>query len=170
MHIRTEGIRHVEYTEVMLQYALLVDHEIENGISIFAQLNLPTGPVEEDKYKGLFGISGRLTLPDVLTWDGNVHFDLDEDMVEHENSVVFRANDKFYPILEIRGHIGDDVNDMALLARVGLSVSVADASPELKNVCDIVTTRSGGRGAVREVAEMILKAQGRWDAIVAEFS
>jgi 3-deoxy-D-manno-octulosonate 8-phosphate phosphatase (KDO 8-P phosphatase) len=66
--------------------------------------------------------------------------------------------------------IGDDVNDVAVLKKVGLSVCVADASPELKSVCDLVTTRPGGRGAVREIAEMILKAQGRWEAIVAEFS
>jgi 3-deoxy-D-manno-octulosonate 8-phosphate phosphatase (KDO 8-P phosphatase) len=66
--------------------------------------------------------------------------------------------------------VGDDVNDLALLKRVGLSVCVADGAQELKEVCDMVTERKGGRGAVREVAEKILKTQGKWEKIVAEFS
>ena len=66
--------------------------------------------------------------------------------------------------------IGDDINDVALLRLVGLSVCVSDAAPELREFCDVVTTRAGGRGAVREVAQMILKSQGRWEKIIGEFS
>ncbi len=84
LHVRAEGIRHDEYSEVMLQYAILGGHKMENGIGVFAQLNLPTGAVETDKYKGLFGVSGRVTVQDILTWDGNIHYDPDEEMLEHE--------------------------------------------------------------------------------------
>lgn len=66
--------------------------------------------------------------------------------------------------------VGDDVNDLTLLGKAGLSVCVADAAEELKERCDYVTSREGGRGAVREIAERILKAQGKWDAIVEKFS
>jgi 3-deoxy-D-manno-octulosonate 8-phosphate phosphatase (KDO 8-P phosphatase) len=97
--------------------------------------------------------------------------------IEDVYQKVLKKHEAFQGLLEKYGteareacFIGDDVNDIALLARVGLSVCVADASPELKEVCDIVTLREGGRGAVREIAEKILKAQGRWNAIVAEFS
>ena len=58
--------------------------------------------------------------------------------------------------------IGDDIPDHAILSRVGFAVAVANAVPEIKKVADHVTQRPGGRGAVREVVEMILKARGLW--------
>jgi 3-deoxy-D-manno-octulosonate 8-phosphate phosphatase (KDO 8-P phosphatase) len=58
--------------------------------------------------------------------------------------------------------IGDDLIDLPLLARVGFSVAVADASEEVKAAADYVTRLPGGKGAVREVCELILKAQGKW--------
>jgi 3-deoxy-D-manno-octulosonate 8-phosphate phosphatase (KDO 8-P phosphatase) len=66
--------------------------------------------------------------------------------------------------------MGDDANDLAVLRTVGLAACPADAVPEVREACDYVATRKGGRGAVREVAEMVLKAQGKWDAVIAEFS
>ena len=58
--------------------------------------------------------------------------------------------------------IGDDLPDIPVLRRAGLSVAVQNAAPEVKKTCDLVTRRNGGRGAVREVIEKILKAQGKW--------
>ena len=66
-------------------------------------------------------------------------------------------------------YIGDDILDLPLLLRVGLSAAVADAHPEVKKRVDLVTTSTGGRGAVRELVELILRAQGRWDSILQEF-
>jgi 3-deoxy-D-manno-octulosonate 8-phosphate phosphatase (KDO 8-P phosphatase) len=60
-------------------------------------------------------------------------------------------------------YLGDDLPDMPLAQRSGLGICVADGAPELKQVCHYVTERPGGRGAAREVVELILKAQGRWD-------
>ncbi len=68
---------------------------------------------------------------------------------------------------EETAYVGDDVVDIPLLKQVGFSVAVADAVPEARNIADYVTKNTGGRGAVREVCEIILKAQGRW-AEVAE--
>ncbi len=59
-------------------------------------------------------------------------------------------------------YIGDDLNDLYLLEKVGLAVTVPNGAPELKALAHYITGRSGGRGAVREVVEMILKGQGRW--------
>lgn len=59
--------------------------------------------------------------------------------------------------------VGDDVVDIPLLRRAGLAVAVADAVEEAKQYSHHVTRRGGGRGAVREVIELILKAQGKWD-------
>jgi 3-deoxy-D-manno-octulosonate 8-phosphate phosphatase (KDO 8-P phosphatase) len=63
-------------------------------------------------------------------------------------------------------YMGDDLPDMPLAKRAGLAVAVGDAVPELKAVCHYVTSRGGGRGAAREVVELILKAQGRWEEAV----
>jgi 3-deoxy-D-manno-octulosonate 8-phosphate phosphatase (KDO 8-P phosphatase) len=66
--------------------------------------------------------------------------------------------------------VGDDVVDLGPLKRAGFAVAVGDARPEVKAAAHFVTGAPGGHGAVREVAEMLLKAQGKWDAIVAHYS
>lgn len=66
-------------------------------------------------------------------------------------------------------YVGDDIVDIPLLKRVGFSVAVADAVPEARKVADYVTKRTGGRGAVREVCELILIAQGRWEEVAARY-
>jgi 3-deoxy-D-manno-octulosonate 8-phosphate phosphatase (KDO 8-P phosphatase) len=63
-------------------------------------------------------------------------------------------------------YIGDDLPDIPLLKRAGLAVAVSNAVPEVKSVAHYVTSRRGGDGAVREVIELILKAQGRWKETV----
>jgi 3-deoxy-D-manno-octulosonate 8-phosphate phosphatase (KDO 8-P phosphatase) len=66
-------------------------------------------------------------------------------------------------------YVGDDVVDIPLLRRAGLAVAVADAVDEAKQVSHLVTTRAGGRGAVREVIEFILKAQDKWDEAMSRY-
>lgn len=65
--------------------------------------------------------------------------------------------------------IGDDLPDLPLVIRAGLGICVADAVPELKERAILVTNKKGGRGAVREAIDYILKAQGRWDAIMERY-
>ncbi len=67
-------------------------------------------------------------------------------------------------------YVGDDLVDLALLKRAGVAVAVANAIDEAKALADYVTRARGGHGAVREVAELILKAQGKWARLVAEYS
>jgi 3-deoxy-D-manno-octulosonate 8-phosphate phosphatase (KDO 8-P phosphatase) len=59
-------------------------------------------------------------------------------------------------------YVGDDLPDLPVLARVGFAVAVANAVPEVKKAAQFITQRSGGAGAVREVVEFVLKAQGKW--------
>ncbi len=66
--------------------------------------------------------------------------------------------------------IGDDLPDLPVLKRAGVAVAVADACPEVREAADFVTTAPGGRGAVREVIERVLKAQSRWQELVAAFA
>jgi 3-deoxy-D-manno-octulosonate 8-phosphate phosphatase (KDO 8-P phosphatase) len=65
--------------------------------------------------------------------------------------------------------VGDDLADLPLLTRVGLPIAVANAVAEVKEVARLVTAAPGGRGAVREVAETILKARGAWDDLVQRY-
>lgn len=66
--------------------------------------------------------------------------------------------------------IGDDLNDIPLMMRSGLGIAVADAAVEARERAHYVTQLAGGYGAVREVIELILKAQGRWDELVARYT
>ena len=66
-------------------------------------------------------------------------------------------------------YIGDDINDLAVMTRVGLACAVANAVVDVKKRAHFITTREGGRGAVREVIELILRAQGKWDNIVETY-
>jgi 3-deoxy-D-manno-octulosonate 8-phosphate phosphatase (KDO 8-P phosphatase) len=66
--------------------------------------------------------------------------------------------------------MGDDLVDLGLLRRVGLAVAVPDGLAEARACAHYVTQAGGGHGAVREVAELILKAQGHWERLIAEFS
>lgn len=63
-------------------------------------------------------------------------------------------------------YMGDDLPDIPLAKRAGLAVSVADGADELRAVCHYTTRRPAGHGAAREVIELILKAQGRWEEAV----
>ena len=65
--------------------------------------------------------------------------------------------------------VGDDLADIPPMRRVGLAVAVADAAEETKQAAHHVTEMKGGRGAVREVCELILKSQGRWDELMKEY-
>ncbi|WP_373046573.1 KdsC family phosphatase [Vulgatibacter sp.] len=60
-------------------------------------------------------------------------------------------------------YIGDDINDLPVLTQVGLSACPADARPEVREAVHYVCATPGGRGAVRELVEVILHAQGRWE-------
>lgn len=66
-------------------------------------------------------------------------------------------------------YIGDDFTDVVVMRRVALSVATANARPEVKRVASMVTKAEGGRGAVREVAELLLQSQGHWQEILKKF-
>ncbi len=66
-------------------------------------------------------------------------------------------------------YVGDDLVDLPVLTRVGLAVAVADAAPEVKAAAHFITRKPGGWGAVREVCEILLRAQGKWKARIQKF-
>jgi 3-deoxy-D-manno-octulosonate 8-phosphate phosphatase (KDO 8-P phosphatase) len=67
-------------------------------------------------------------------------------------------------------YIGDDLADIPVMRRVELACAVADAAPETKQAAHFVSEHNGGHGAVREVTDLILKAQGRWEELMKTYT
>ncbi|MCK4716600.1 MAG: HAD hydrolase family protein, partial [Candidatus Marinimicrobia bacterium] len=67
-------------------------------------------------------------------------------------------------------YIGDDLVDIPLIRRVGVGIAVANALPEVQKIATYVTKTKGGQGAVREVIELILKAQNKFDIAVEKIT
>lgn len=96
--------------------------------------------------------------------------------IAHLHEMAWVKKDPYEKILEEEGrrdeevcYVGDDVVDIPLLRRAGLGVAVADAVEEAKQHSHMVTQRDGGKGAVREVIELILKAQDKWDEALSRY-
>jgi 3-deoxy-D-manno-octulosonate 8-phosphate phosphatase (KDO 8-P phosphatase) len=67
-------------------------------------------------------------------------------------------------------YVGDDVVDIGVLNRVGLAVVVGDGTADTKKFADYVTKAHGGNGAIREIVEMILKAQNKWKQVISDYA
>ena len=67
------------------------------------------------------------------------------------------------------GYMGDDLQDLPVLRRAGFSAAPADAAPEVRAAVQWISASGGGRGAVRECIEHVLRAQGHWQAAIAGF-
>jgi 3-deoxy-D-manno-octulosonate 8-phosphate phosphatase (KDO 8-P phosphatase) len=63
-------------------------------------------------------------------------------------------------------YLGDDLPDLTVMRRVGLAVAVGNAAPEVKQAAHYTTVRNGGKGAARELVELILKSKGIWDEMI----
>ena len=66
-------------------------------------------------------------------------------------------------------YVGDDLTDVVVMRRVGLAIATANARPEVKKYAHFVTSLEGGRGAIREVAELLLRAQGHWQDLLRKY-
>jgi len=67
-------------------------------------------------------------------------------------------------------YVGDEMIDLGIMKKVGFSVAPADASVEAKEVADYITKVGGSKGVVREIAEFILKTQGKWESVINKIS
>ena len=70
---------------------------------------------------------------------------------------------------EETAYAGDDLTDVVVMRRVGLAIATANARPEVKRAAHYVTEARGGRGAIREVCEMLLEARGLWSDILKKY-
>ena len=100
--------------------------------------------------------------------------ELDVDDVAQDSSA--RKLPAFLSMLDRHGiapsesaFVGDDFPDLAVLRLVGLPVAVGNAVPEIRAACSLHLTPHGGRGAVRELAELLLKARGEWERVTEAY-
>lgn len=89
--------------------------------------------------------------------------------VSPKTSVLAKILKKYKVTPEETCFAGDDLVDLCLMKKVGFAVAVFNACPEIKQAADYITIRQGGRGAVREIAELILKSQGKWVQVVGSY-
>ena len=101
--------------------------------------------------------SAELSIADVYQGSMNKIQALEELMVKYDLTQ------------EQIAYAGDDLNDLPVMIRVGLPCAVANAVPEVKQHAQLITKQAGGNGAVREIIEYILKAQGKWDSIITAY-
>ena len=101
-------------------------------------------------------------------------------MAELGVEIVRQGSDKKLPVgiqlIEELGlepeqvcYVGDDLSDLNLLSHVGLAVTVADGAAEIKSMAHITTKADGGKGAMRELIETILKSQKRWEELMQTY-
>jgi 3-deoxy-D-manno-octulosonate 8-phosphate phosphatase (KDO 8-P phosphatase) len=95
--------------------------------------------------------------------------DLAQDAQARKLPAFRRILERHDVLPEEAAFVGDDFPDMGILRMVGLPVAVGNAAPEIRKVCKVQLERHGGRGAVREFAELLLKARGEWDAVVERY-
>ena len=127
------------------------------GLHLLHKAGLKSGIISGRKSSGVSRRAGELAIEFVTQGDPNkigAFDDLLRLASVDESEVAF---------------IGDDLTDIPLMQRSELAVAVADAAPEARAVAHYVTRAEGGSGAVREVIELILKAQGRWSDLVDEY-
>jgi 3-deoxy-D-manno-octulosonate 8-phosphate phosphatase (KDO 8-P phosphatase) len=89
--------------------------------------------------------------------------------VSVKSSVLDKILKKYKLNLEEICFVGDDLVDLCLMKKVGFPIAVFNAASDIKQVASYITLRPGGRGAVREVAELILKAQGKWEGLLGSY-
>jgi len=96
----------------------------------------------------------------------NLGIELIFDGIRDKSEALERISTQTGISLEAMAFVGDDLPDLPAMNRVGLSIAVGDAAEAVRKAAHITTKAPGGKGAVREVCETILKTQGRWDELI----
>ncbi len=96
----------------------------------------------------------------------DMQVDIVFENISPKTAVLDKILSKYKVNLDEVCFVGDDLVDLCLLKRVGFPVAVSNAASEIKQAAAYITLKMGGRGAVREVAELLLKSQGRWQEMV----
>ena len=96
----------------------------------------------------------------VKQWAKNMKIEKLYDGIQKKEELVNKICTRYNVKLEELAYLGDDVNDISLLKKVGLSATPADGIHEAKKICDYICTLKGGSGAFREVVDLVLETKG----------
>lgn len=96
----------------------------------------------------------------------NLHIQLIFDGVSDKASALFKITEKTGLKENEIAYVGDDLPDIPLMKKIGIPIAVADAHENVIEAAHIITSAKGGAGAIREVCEAIIKAQGNWETVV----
>jgi len=124
------------------------------GISLFHRAGLKTGIISGRTSSAVERRAQELEMAYVRQYAKDKVKALDEILILAKVS------------LQECAYIGDDVGDIPVMRRVELAFAVADAAVETKRAAHFITEQAGGNGAVREVIDLVLKAQGRWEELM----
>lgn len=128
------------------------------GISLLHNAGIKTAIITGRKSDIVLARSAELKITDV--YQGN----------NDKTHALKNLKKKYNLDLDEVAYVGDDLLDLPILVRVGLACSVNNGVSEVKNIAHYVSKADGGNGAVREIAEFILKAQNKWDDIVLAYT
>ena len=131
-----------------------------HGIVLFHRAGLKTGIISGRSSSFVQKRAWELGMPQEFVWQGC------HNKIETFEDVLARAQLETSAV----AFIGDDVTDIPIMQRVGFAVAVADAEEGTKRAAHFVTERTGGHGAVRDVTDLILKAQGKWDELMKRYT
>ena len=134
--------------------------DVHDGLGVYAlsRLGIPTILVTAKGSKTLHHRAKDMRVAEVY-----------EDVVP-KTKILDKVLKKYNVTLDEICFVGDDLVDLCIMKKVGFAVAVFNACPEVKQSSHYITLKEGGRGAVREVAELILKSQGKWSGLVEGYA
>ena len=117
------------------------------GVSLLRRKKIPTIIITKEKTKF------------VKKWAKKMNVEKLYDGIEKKEDLVTTICSKYDVTLQELAYIGDDINDLELLKKVGLSVTPADGITDAKKICNYICKSKGGEGAFRELADLILQTR-----------
>ena len=114
------------------------------------------------------GIVSRGSAPVLANWARMLGMDILYYSAMDKAAALHDACERFGVTPEETAFIGDDIIDLGVLQSAGFRLCVDNAVEEVKDLCDYISPKRGGDGAVREICEQILKARGQWNDIVRQ--
>jgi len=127
------------------------------GVSLLAKAGIPTILITAKGSKAIHPRARDMRVAEVF------------ENISPKTAVLDKILKKYKVTPQEVSFAGDDLVDLCLMKKVGFAIAVFNACPEIKQAASYITIKQGGRGAVREISELILKSQGKWQPLVERY-
>ena len=145
---------------VILIYGKIKLFPPEERFALSSQISRAVVSITSNIAEGFSRYSTKEKTKFVKQWAKNMKIEKLYDGIQKKEELVNKICLRYNVKLEELAYIGDDVNDIALLKKVGLSATPADGIEEAKKICDYICTLKGGAGVFRELADLVLEIKG----------